>query len=205
MAGQIDASKLPAVWPNNINRLKTIQKGRRISKEQCCDNPIVQEMGEVCQFLKLTHVLEPYKVIPRDNTAYPGRIRVKIFDDDGNPVNEDIKCRMDLMRKMGEMVPKLTIRCDLGVPSCGGAFTSFKRVVSRRGGRGWFLFRFWGCSDRVERPRCSAQGETDQARTGPPRAVQGPVRGLRREEDREGRRASQEEGGPEEGTGEVIY
>ena len=31
---------------------------------------------------------------------------------------------------------------DLGVPSCGGAFTSFKRVVSRRGGRGWFLFRF---------------------------------------------------------------
>ena len=59
MAGQIDAGKLPAVWPNNINRLKTIQKGRRISKEQCCDNPIVQEMGEVCQFLKLTHVMEP--------------------------------------------------------------------------------------------------------------------------------------------------
>ena len=110
MAGQVDAGKLPAVWPNNINRLKTIQKGRRISKEQCCDNPIVQEMGEVCQFLKLTHVMEPYKVIPRDNTAYPGRIRVKIFDDDGKPVNEEIKCRMDLMRKMGEMIPKLTIR-----------------------------------------------------------------------------------------------
>jgi Xaa-Pro aminopeptidase len=32
------------------------------------------------------------------------------------------------------------------------------RVVSRRGGRGWFLFRFRGRSDRVERPRCSAQG-----------------------------------------------
>ena len=38
------------------------------------------------------------------------------------------------------------IRCtfwgdvDPGVPSRGGAFTSFKRVVSRRGGRGWFLF-----------------------------------------------------------------
>ena len=32
------------------------------------------------------------------------------FDDDGKPVNEEIKCRMDLMRKMGEMVPKLTIR-----------------------------------------------------------------------------------------------
>ena len=28
------------------------------------------------------------------------------------------------------------------VPRCFGAFTSFKRVVSRRGGRGWFIFRF---------------------------------------------------------------
>ena len=29
---------------------------------------------------------------------------------------------------------------DLGVPRCGGAFTPSTRVVSRRGGRGWFLF-----------------------------------------------------------------
>ena len=35
-----------------------------------------------------------------------------------------------------------TRRRDLGVPSCGGAFTSFKRVVSRRGGREWFVFDF---------------------------------------------------------------
>ena len=31
---------------------------------------------------------------------------------------------------------------DLGVPSRRDAFTSFKRVVSGSGGRGWFLFRF---------------------------------------------------------------
>ena len=30
--------------------------------------------------------------------------------------------------------PKSGKRCDLGVPSCGGAFTSFKRVVSRNDG-----------------------------------------------------------------------
>ena len=29
-----------------------------------------------------------------------------------------------------------------GVPSCGDAYTSFKRVVSRNDGSGWFLFRF---------------------------------------------------------------
>ena len=31
---------------------------------------------------------------------------------------------------------------DRGVPSCGGGFTSFKRVVARNDGSGWFLFRF---------------------------------------------------------------
>ena len=37
----------------------------------------------------------------------------------------------------------------LAVPRCCAAFTSFKRVVSRRGGRGWSLFRFWGRSDGI--------------------------------------------------------
>jgi DNA topoisomerase-3 len=31
--------------------------------------------------------------------------------------------------------------CDLGVPRCCGAFTPSTRIVSRRGCRGWFLFR----------------------------------------------------------------
>ena len=31
--------------------------------------------------------------------------------------------------------------CDLGVPSCCGVFTSFKRLVAIRRGRVWFLFR----------------------------------------------------------------
>ena len=35
----------------------------------------------------------------------------------------------------------------LGVLTCRGAFTSFKRIVSIRRGRGWFLFRVWSRSD----------------------------------------------------------
>ena len=47
--------------------------------------------------------------------------------------------------------------CDLRVLKCRGAFTPSTRLVSIRRGREWFLLRFRGRSDRVERPRCSAQ------------------------------------------------
>ena len=39
-------------------------------------------------------------------------------------------------------IKELKAASDLGVPRCCGAFTPSTRVVSRRGGRGWFLFRF---------------------------------------------------------------
>lgn len=97
-----DDSKFVVVWPNNINSKKTIPNGRRISVEHACEDPIVQEMSEACQYLKLTHVIEPYKSLPRDLMAYPGRLRVELTD--------DIKSRKELMRKMAELIPTLTIR-----------------------------------------------------------------------------------------------
>ena len=39
---------------------------------------------------------------------------------------------------------------DRGVPRFRDRFTSFNRVVSGNDGRGSFLCRFWGRSDRVE-------------------------------------------------------
>ena len=50
---------------------------------------------------------------------------------------------------------------------CGGAFTSFKRVVFSRGGRGWFLFLFRGRSAQAtiiaRRPR-DTETATDDPR-----------------------------------------
>ena len=42
-----------------------------------------------------------------------------------------------------------------------GAFTPC--VVSRRGGRGWFLFRFWGRSDRFDRNATRRHGAAGDA------------------------------------------
>lgn len=45
-------------YPNYINASKTVQQGRRIPKELACEDPIADEMSEVCTFLKLPHALE---------------------------------------------------------------------------------------------------------------------------------------------------
>jgi signal recognition particle subunit SRP19 len=109
LAGNIDDSKFFVLWPNNINSKKLLSQGRRISVAHACADPIVQEMSEVCQYLKLTHVIEPYKAVPRDILANPGRIRVQITSG-GSLCHADIGSRKALMHKMGELIPKLNIR-----------------------------------------------------------------------------------------------
>ncbi|KAJ1449575.1 signal recognition particle, SRP19 subunit [Pelagophyceae sp. CCMP2097] len=105
-----DDSKFIVVWPNNIDSKKTIPQGRRIAAEHACANPIVQEMSEVCQYLKLTHVMEPYKSLPRDNTSFSGRLKVQLLKPDGSSALEGVETRKLLMRKMGELIPKLNVR-----------------------------------------------------------------------------------------------
>ena len=56
----------------------------------------------------------------------------------GNPLYVPCDCRGSIRYCHEECL----VRCDLGVSKCCGAFTPSTRVVSRRGGRGWFLFRF---------------------------------------------------------------
>ena len=54
---------------------------------------------------------------------------------------KEAEVRQHLIGKLKEKVQKAKQDADLGVPSCGGAFTPSKRLVSIRRGRGWFLFR----------------------------------------------------------------
>ena len=52
-------------------------------------------------------------------------------------------CPCSLVKNWEDEFEKwINSKYDLGVPACGGAFTSFKRVVSRNDGSGWSPFRF---------------------------------------------------------------
>ena len=68
-AEKYDHTRFVCVWPSNLNKNKTLALGRRVPKESACDDPIAAEMSEVCQYFKLTHVIEPYKCFPRDWTC----------------------------------------------------------------------------------------------------------------------------------------
>ena len=70
---------------------------------------------------------------------------LKNKDASGKPLAKRciVVCPCSLVKNWEDEFEKwINSKCDLGVPSCGGAFTSFKRVVSRNDGSGWFLFRF---------------------------------------------------------------
>lgn len=104
-----DFKRFVCVWPAFINSDLTIPKGRRIAKEKACPDPLVQEMSEVCQHYRLPHAIEPYKAYGRQ-PGYPGRIRVRLRNDAGELIDEEIATRRDLMVKMGELIPKLKSR-----------------------------------------------------------------------------------------------
>ena len=106
------------------------------------------EIGLLQEKLKIQH-----STLTRGEEQYSARVhdvqvlRLKIRDmqrevavaSGGAQLSDDLRrdllqCRRDLLEEKA--------KCDLRVLKCCGAFTSFKRVVSRNDGSGWFLFRF---------------------------------------------------------------
>ncbi len=93
--------------------------------------------------------------VPKENQAQHPNALLAVGQKDGQQTERRTSARwtQDEENRLRDAVSELGkgkwTLVDLGVPSCCGGFTSFKRVVSGRGGRGWSLFRFRGRSDRV--------------------------------------------------------
>jgi signal recognition particle subunit SRP19 len=108
MAAQIDYSRWICVYPSYINSNVTVALGRRVPKSVAVPDPHPHEISEVLQFLKLHHVIEN-KAYSRD-ILVRGRIRVRLRDDAGNPVNPEISTRKGLLNKLCQYIPRLKSR-----------------------------------------------------------------------------------------------
>jgi signal recognition particle subunit SEC65 len=95
-----------------IDGKKTIAQGRKIPKQYCVEYPQMTELKEVLEHLGLEFSYEDSKAYPRDLTQY-GRFRVQLKDPvTGEPAVEGITSRDVMLRKMGELIPKLKCRAD---------------------------------------------------------------------------------------------
>ena len=116
----MDSSKWPVVYPAYIDAAKTIALGRKLSKVDAVpfklrgmiqvmtqNGPMVidkmaVDIAQACASLNIPGALEP-KTYPRDILCR-GRVRVRIFDEEGKPLREDIKNRRDLFLKLAAQI-----------------------------------------------------------------------------------------------------
>lgn len=79
------------VYPTYIDVDKSVADGRKIAKNKAVKDPHAYHMAVAVQMLGLSVVYET-KRHPRD-WANPGRVKVKLFDDNHRPMISNIRTR----------------------------------------------------------------------------------------------------------------
>ena len=112
-----DHSKWQIIYPQYMSSKKTIPEGRRMPLKHCVEDPTVEEMAEICNFLKIATKIERGKLYPRDwmNSAMNeggcgGRLRVFLKSQSGEHCHATIHTKAQLMRKMVPFFEKLKSR-----------------------------------------------------------------------------------------------
>mmetsp|Transcript_47306 Transcript_47306/g.134965 ORF Transcript_47306/g.134965 Transcript_47306/m.134965 type:complete len:152 (-) Transcript_47306:185-640(-) len=109
VSDELDISKWNIIYPNYVNSKKTVPEGRRIAVNKAVEHPHPAEMAEICEYLKIPHVLEMDKAYPRD-WLIRGRVRVLLKTPEGAFTHPELHTKKLVMEKMGELIPKLKSR-----------------------------------------------------------------------------------------------
>lgn len=107
----VDRSRWQVLYPAYLNKKYTTAKGRRVNKAIAVEDPTVQEMKMICDHFSVPAHIEITKRYPRDWLLSQGRLRVKLFQEDGTPFSPEISNKKKLMEQMCHLIPKLKTRC----------------------------------------------------------------------------------------------
>ena len=107
----IHQSRWVVVYPVYMNRNRKICDGRKLPLSACCEDPPAAVIAQCAARLSFQTVLEPMKKHPRDFFE-PGRIRVRLFNDDGSAVKESVRTRLALYREISALVPSVKMEMD---------------------------------------------------------------------------------------------
>ncbi|PVU97527.1 hypothetical protein BB560_005735 [Smittium megazygosporum] len=82
-------------------------KGRKVPKDYAVKEPHARQLAEAVRQLGLTYLYEPTKTHPR-TMFNKGRVRVQLKEEN-LVVNHNVPNRKILMKKVGELMPKINI------------------------------------------------------------------------------------------------
>ncbi|KKK20737.1 hypothetical protein ARAM_002717 [Aspergillus rambellii] len=78
------------LYPVYFDKSRTRAEGRKVGSELAIENPLARDIVDAVQMLGLHVGFEPEKLHPKD-WANPGRVRVQLKNEDGQPLNSQIK------------------------------------------------------------------------------------------------------------------
>ncbi|BGP17012.1 hypothetical protein JCM10213_000353 [Rhodosporidiobolus nylandii] len=92
------------IYPAYVDaKLPQQDGGRRVSKKVALEWPLAEHMAKACRLLGFDTVFEPSKTHPKD-WANPGRIKVQLKGEDGQPKNAVIKNKRILLVRICDML-----------------------------------------------------------------------------------------------------
>ena len=95
------------IYPAFLDKNKTCVDGRRVPKEIAIEEPDLVQIGSACLQLGYNRVvLEQRKTYPRD-FSHPGRLRVMIKNDKGEPIVPEITNMRKLLVAIAKTIPEL--------------------------------------------------------------------------------------------------
>ncbi|KAL4786343.1 hypothetical protein BJX76DRAFT_346335 [Aspergillus varians] len=78
------------LYPVYFDKARTRAGGRKVGSELAVENPLARDIVDAVQMLGLRVGFEPEKLHPKD-WANPGRVRVQLKNESGEPINSQIK------------------------------------------------------------------------------------------------------------------
>ena len=111
-----DPERFICIYPAYFNSKKSINEGRRIPLEKCCENPTFQEIKMILDDagyeMGKSYILEG-KYYPRERSKeqiFRGRFKIQLKEADGELFKENFPTRDSLMIYLGEKIPQLKHR-----------------------------------------------------------------------------------------------
>ena len=111
-----DPERFICIYPAYFNSKKSINEGRRIPLDKCCENPTYQEikmvLDEAGYEMGKSYIIEG-KYYPRERSKeqmFRGRFKVQLKQSDGELLKENFPSRDSIMVHLGEKIPQLKHR-----------------------------------------------------------------------------------------------